>query len=120
MAAVRDRLADDAGDGTVAEPLVTQSLTEVLLALIALRDDATHGAGLMEDLSRVFGVQPSPGTVYPRLHDLEAEGTLARHELVQTKQYSIRSAEAATTALEDAAAQHLALGLFLQAAADAE
>ena len=114
-----DLLADDAGDITVAEEVVTQSLDEILVALIALRDDGTHGSGLMEDMAQLFDVQPSPGTVYPRLHDLESDGTLTRHDLVQTKQYSISDDDAAESTLEQAMYQHLAVGLFLHAALDA-
>ncbi len=114
-----DLLDDDVGDIDVGEEVVTQSLDEILVALIALRDDETHGTGLMEDMTRLFDVQPSPGTVYPRLHDLESDGTLTRHDLVQTKQYSIRDDDAAESTLESAMYQHLAVGLFLHAALDA-
>jgi hypothetical protein len=112
-------LADDVSDIDVAEEVVTQSLDEILVALIALRDDGTHGTGLMEDMAELFDVQPSPGTVYPRLHDLESDGTLTRHDLVQTKQYSISDDDAAESTLERAMYQHLAVGLFLNAALDA-
>ncbi|WP_340100282.1 PadR family transcriptional regulator [Salinibaculum salinum] len=113
-----DLLDDDVADIDVAEEVLTQSLDEILVALIALRDDGTHGSGLMEDVAQLFDVQPSPGTVYPRLHDLESDGTLSRHDLVQTKQYSIDDDDAAESLLEDAAHQHLAVGLFLYAALD--
>lgn len=103
-------------DVTLTEELVTQSLDEILLALIELREDETHGTGLMEDMATLFGVRPSPGTVYPRLHDLDAEGVLARHDLVQTKQYLIDDGETATDRIEAAMYEHLALGLFLHAA----
>jgi len=109
----------DGDDVAVAEELVTQSLDEILLALIALRDDETHGTGLMEDMATLFDVRPSPGTVYPRLHDLDANDTLARHDLVQTKQYAIDDEETATELVEDAMYQHLTIGLFLHAALDA-
>ncbi len=109
----------DGDDVAVAEELVTQSLDEILLALIALRDDETHGTGLMEDMKTLFDVRPSPGTVYPRLHDLDANDTLARHDLVQTKQYSIDDESTATTQIEEAMYQHLTIGLFLHAALDA-
>ena len=112
-------LADDVSDIDVAEAAVTQSLDEILVALIALRDDGTHGTGLMEDMAQLFDVQPSPGTVYPRLHDLESDGTLTRHDLVRTKQYSISDDDAAESILERAMYQHLAIGLFLHAAVDA-
>jgi DNA-binding PadR family transcriptional regulator len=120
MSSVADDLLDeDVGDIAVREEVVTQSLDEILVALIALRDDETHGTGLMEDMVRLFDVEPSPGTVYPRLHDLESDGTLTRHDLVQTKQYSISDDDAAESTLERAMYQHLAVGMFLHAALDA-
>lgn len=103
----------------VGEEIVTHSLDELLLALIALRDDGTHGTGLMEDMATLFDVKPSPGTVYPRLHDLDEAGVLARHDLVQTKQYAIADGETARSSLEDAMYQHLTLGLFLHSALEA-
>jgi len=116
-ASVLDSITDDLeADPDFDEQLVTQSLDELLLALIALRSDGTHGTALIEDVGDLFDVEPSPGTVYPRLHDLDAEGTLARHDLVQTKQYAISDDEAAGETLEAAAHQHLAMGLFLTAA----
>jgi DNA-binding PadR family transcriptional regulator len=114
---VDEAVAD--GDVAVDSGLVTESLDEILLAMIASSSDATHGTGLMEELERQFDVQLSPGTMYPRLHDLEADGTLEVHELVQTKQYSISDRFAAKSRIERAVQQHLAMGTFLQAALDA-
>lgn len=120
MSAVAGDLLDgDIDDVSVPEEIVTQSLDEILIALIALRDDETHGTGLMEDVASAFDVEPSPGTVYPRLHGLESGGTLTRHDLVQTKQYSIRDGDDAADRIEQAMYQHLAVGLFLDAALDA-
>lgn len=116
MSSVLDELPADDGDLEGRSEAVTASMDALLVALVALRDDGTHGTGLMEDLTRLFGVEPSPGTVYPRLHDLESAGVLARHDLVQTKQYSISDREAAASTLERAATWHLAVGLFLRAA----
>jgi len=112
---------DDVADGDIAvdDGLVTHSLDEILLAIIALSDDQTHGTGLMESLSRLFDAQLSPGTVYPRLHDLEADDTLSVHELVQTKQYSVDDSEAAASKIEDAAYRHFVVGMFLHASLDA-
>ena len=61
---------------TFDEELVTHQLDEILLALVKLCDNETHGTGLMEATERTFGVQPSPGTVYPRLHEFQAEDVL--------------------------------------------
>jgi len=107
------------GDVTVDEGHVTESLDEILIAMIASSADETHGTGLMDELDRLFDVQLSPGTVYPRLHELESEDLLEMHELVQTKQYSIDDPSSARDRVERAVQQHLAIGLFLQASLDA-
>lgn len=98
--------------------LVKESLEELLLVLVALSDGSTHGKGLMGDLADVFGVRLSPGTVYPRLHDLEEEGVLEMHELVRTKEYRIADAEAARRRVHGALRQHIALGATLNTAID--
>jgi len=116
-----DPVIDDVVDGETAvdDGLVTQSLEEILLATIAVADGGTHGTGLMEELETQFGAELSPGTVYPRLHELEADGTLQMHELVQTKQYGIADDAAARERIAASAYQHLAVGLFLRASLDA-
>lgn len=117
---VMSEVADTIGtEPAFDEELVTHQLDELLLALVGLCDSETHGTGLMEATERAFGVQPSPGTVYPRLHEFEAEDVLTCHELVQTKQYSIADEDAVEDYLRDAMYQHLAIGLFLDAALDA-
>jgi DNA-binding PadR family transcriptional regulator len=72
----------------------------------------------MEDLERVFGAELSPGTVYPRLHELEEEGALQVQELVRTKEYRIDDFELCREEVEAAMRQHLALGFFFKAALD--
>jgi len=115
-----DPIIDDVVDGDTAvdDGLVTQSLEEILLATIAVADGGTHGTGLMGALEDQFGAELSPGTVYPRLHELEADGTLRMHELIQTKQYGIADDAAAKEQIATTAYQHLALGLFLHASLD--
>ena len=108
----------EGGQVTVDDGLVTQSLDEILLALIALTDDETHGTVLMEALETQFEANLSPGTVYPRLHELESDGILEMHELVQTKQYSIDDRNEAERVIEKAMYEHLVMGTFLQAALD--
>lgn len=98
------------------EDMIKQNLDEILVVLIALRDSETHGKGLMEDLSRLFDARLSPGTVYPRLHEIEEEGVLRTHEMVRTKEYRIDDMPRASEMIENAMYQHLALGLFLHAA----
>lgn len=98
------------------EDLVKHSLEELLLVLVALRDAETHGKGLMDDLSTLFDARLSPGTVYPRLHDLEDEEVLEMHELVRTKEYRIDDKDAAREQIETAMQQHLALGFVFYSA----
>lgn len=60
------------------------SRTEVLRRHILQQatSSAVHGAGLTEDFAH-RGVRVSPGTLYPALHRLEAEGLLtARNRVV--------------------------------------
>lgn len=97
------------------EKTVKDSLDELLLALVALRETDTHGKGLMEDLSRLFDTRLSPGTVYPKLHEMAEADHLEVHELVRTKEYRLDNTETARQEVENAMRQHLALGLFLHA-----
>jgi hypothetical protein len=99
------------------DEIVKQNLDEILIALISLRD-GTHGKALIDDLSRLFDAELSPGTVYPRLHDIEGDGVLAMHELVRTKEYSVDDDDAAKSQIERAMYHHLALGLFLHDSLD--
>lgn len=98
------------------EELVKNSLDELLLVLVALRDGETHGKGLMEDLSQLFDARLSPGTVYPRLHELEEADVLEMHELVRTKEYRIDDLEGTRERIEAAMTQHLALGFVFYSA----
>jgi len=103
---------------TFEEETVKGSLDELLLLLVALRDGGSHGKGLMEDLSQLFDAQLSPGTVYPRLHELDEEGLFEVHELVRTKEYRLDDREAAREQIAEAMQQHLVMGLFLRTALD--
>jgi hypothetical protein len=116
LSTVTDSLFDD--DFAFDEATVKANLDEILLMLVALRESQTHGKGLMEDLERVFGAELSPGTVYPRLHELEEEGALQVQELVRTKEYRIDDFELCREEVEAAMRQHLALGFFFKAALD--
>lgn len=98
------------------EDLVKNSLDELLLVLVSLRDGETHGKGLMEDLSQLFDARLSPGTVYPRLHDLEEDDVLEMHELVRTKEYRIEDHEETRARIEAAMTQHLTLGFVFYSA----
>jgi len=98
------------------EETVKSDLDELLITLVALRESETHGKGLMEDLSQLFDARLSPGTVYPRLHDLEEDEILEMQELVRTKEYRIGDLDASRERVEDSMRQHLALGFFLYSA----
>ncbi|WP_255149699.1 PadR family transcriptional regulator [Halorarius halobius] len=115
LAAVTESLFED-GEFEFAEETVKSNLDEILLMLVALRDSRTHGKGLMEDLESVFGADLSPGTVYPRLHELEDDDVLEVHELVRTKEYRIDDEEACRETVAAAMREHLALGFFFRAA----
>lgn len=99
------------------EAIVKENLEAVLLVLISIRNGA-HGKRLMGDLSDFFDAQLSPGTVYPRLHDLEAAGILQVHELVRTKEYTIADETGARERIERAMRQHLTLGAVFRASLD--
>lgn len=119
-AVVLDSVTDSLFDGefTLSEETVKSNLDEILLMLVALRESQTHGKGLMEDLENVFGAELSPGTVYPRLHELEEKGVLEVQELVRTKEYRIADTEKCREHVESAMHQRLALGFFFKAALD--
>lgn len=116
LSAVRADLPSTDTNPEFEETLITQNLEAVLTALVALRSESRHGSGLIDDISMLFDTEPSPGSVYPRLHDLEGAGVLERFDLVQTKQYAIDDEDAARRCLEAAMYQHLAIGGFLAAA----
>jgi hypothetical protein len=103
----------------LSDDVVKGNLDAVLLALVANGAGDTHGKGLMETLAEAFDADFSPGTVYPLLHDLEADGCLETRELVRTKEYAVDDTDASKTRVRAAARQHLLLGAFLdQVAAD--
>jgi len=98
------------------ESVVKENLDEILLLLVAHRSAETNGKSLMSDLAAVFDTRLSPGTLYPQLHELDDEGLLQAQELVRTKEYQVDDKEALVERITAATEQHLALGLFLQAA----
>lgn len=98
------------------ETHIKSSLDELLVSLVALRDSDTHGKQLLDDLAQEFDTILSPGTVYPRLHDLCDEDVLEQRELVKTKEYTLDDTAAAKSSVAAAARQHLALGMVLRAA----
>lgn len=98
------------------EAHVKSSLDELLLSLVALRSSDTHGKQLLDDLAQEFDTILSPGTVYPRLHELCDAEVLEQRELVKTKEYTLDDVDSARSEVAAAARQHLALGMVLHAA----
>ena len=98
------------------ETHIKSSLDELLVSLVALRDADTHGKQLLDDLGEQFDTMLSPGTVYPRLHELCGEGLLDQRELVKTEEYVLDDPDDARSAVAAAARQHLALGMLFRAA----
>jgi hypothetical protein len=120
MEVILDRVLDGLFDGDefrFDESVVKQNLDELLLLLVAGRSSDRHGKALMADLTSVFDAHMSPGTVYPRLHDLEEAGVLNVQPLVRTKEYELADEAAVEERVEAAMEQHLAMGLLLRAAA---
>jgi hypothetical protein len=95
---------------------VKSSLDELLISLIALRDADTHGKQLLDDLGEQFDTMLSPGTVYPRLHDLCEAGAPAQRALVKPNACGLDDVEGAQSEVAAAARQHLALGMVFRAA----
>jgi DNA-binding PadR family transcriptional regulator len=85
---------------------------ELPLVLLALLDDRPmHGYEVMSELARLFGphYRPSPGTVYPAVDALEAEGLLeAEHHHGRT---IYRTTNAGMEALDERAEALAALEL---------
>lgn len=98
------------------EEHVKSSLDELLVSLVAIRSSDTHGKQLLDDLAEEFDTILSPGTVYPRLHDLCDAEVLEQRELVKTKEYALADPDTAHSNVAAAARQHLALGMVLHAA----
>ncbi|MFD1644109.1 PadR family transcriptional regulator [Haloarchaeobius litoreus] len=110
LESVEDALPTD--EAEFDEEIIKENLDEVLLMLISLRGE-THGKELISDLTRLFGAQLSPGTVYPGLHKLEEDDVLHMHKKVRTKEYSIEDEREVRTSVERTMLQHLAFGYLL-------
>jgi hypothetical protein len=95
---------------------VKDSLQELLLALILISEEDTHGKALMKKLSNSLNTRVSPGTMYPELHRLHEKGVLQQHELVQTKVYDIGDSQAAREQLTRSAQAHFIIGQILHSA----
>lgn len=102
------------------ENSVRSSIEGLLVALVALRSTDRNGSRLLEDLEAEFDASPSPGTVYPALHDLTEDGVLEQRELIQTKEYAVDDETAARRRVADLARQHVALGVLFRSVLDGE
>jgi hypothetical protein len=112
---VLDGLFDEEA-GRLDEVMIKENLDDILVLLIAARESDRHGKALIGDLTTVFDAHLSPGTVYPRLHELDERGILDVRPLVRTKEYEIADEAAVVDRIESAMRQHLAMGMFLRAA----
>ncbi len=90
----------------------SEYLDELIIAVL-FRCEEANGMDIIREFTHQFGVQFSPGTVYPHLHSLEEEGILARRECVQTKEYRIDDLEAARACLTAVLSQLTCLESFL-------
>lgn len=94
------------------------SLQELLLALILISEEDTHGKGLMQNLSNSLNTNVSPGTMYPELHRLHEDGVLEQYDLVQTKAYHINDSQAARERLITSSQAHFLIGQILRNAVE--
>jgi DNA-binding PadR family transcriptional regulator len=89
-----------------------------LVVLALLGERPMHGYELMSELSRLFGprYRPSPGSVYPALEALEAEGLLAGEPDGGRTTFGATPAgvEAVEKRLDDLAALELRTGVHVR------
>jgi DNA-binding PadR family transcriptional regulator len=90
----------------------SEYLDELIIAIL-FRCDEANGMDIIREFTHLFGVQFSPGTVYPHLHSLEEEGVLACRERVQTKEYHIDDEEAGREYIRSVLSQMTCLRDFL-------
>jgi DNA-binding transcriptional ArsR family regulator len=113
-AAESGRLGESpSGAANLDRSFVSDYLDELIIAIL-LRCGEANGMDLIREFTHCFGVQFSPGTVYPHLHSLEEQGILARRERVQTKEYRIDDELAAREYLDSTETQLVCLGEFLR------
>ena len=103
-----------AGGVNLDRSFVSEYLDELIIAIL-FRCDEANGMDIIREFTHRFGVQFSPGTVYPHLHSLEEEGVLVCRECVQTKEYRIDNPEAAAAYLDSVLAQLSCLEQFVSA-----
>lgn len=104
--------ADEATLMCLDRTFVSEYLDELIIAILLNHKEA-NGMDIIREFGHLFGVQLSPGTVYPHLHSLEEEGILECRECVQTKEYRIADQQTARTYLELTLAQLSCLSGFI-------
>ena len=108
-----DRTGGPAPGGVQLDrPFASEYLDELIIAIL-FRCDEANGMDIIREFTHRFGIQFSPGTVYPHLHTLEEEGVLACRECVQTKEYRINDTEAVREYLDSVLVQLSCLTQFL-------
>lgn len=93
---------------------VIAQLDEILLQLIMTREMAC-GKELTQDLRCLFGVDLSPGTVYPHLSDLADEGILDVTEMKSQKVYTIDDMSGTFDRIETAVDRQVIFSLVMKA-----
>lgn len=101
-----------AGELPIDEEIVKANLETIVMLLIDLRG-GSHGKQVIADITDLFGVQLSPGTLYPVLHELEDDGLLTMHEKAKTKEYHLADDEAATQETTERILSHTSFGYLL-------
>ena len=101
-------------EASLDRSFASEYLDELIISVL-FRCEEANGMDIIREFAHRFGVQFSPGTVYPHLHSLEEEGVLACHERVQTKEYTIDDPEAAREYLDSTLTQLACLQRFIDA-----
>lgn len=108
-----DRPGDTSSMGWRLERSFASEYLDELIITILLRRGEANGMDIIRELTHLFGVQFSPGTVYPHLHSLEDEGVLECRECVQTKEYSIDDRQTAREYIDSTVGQLSRLSEYL-------
>jgi hypothetical protein len=103
-----------AGGVNLDRSFVSEYLDELIIAIL-FRCEEANGMEIIREFTHRFGVQFSPGTVYPHLHSLKDEDVLVCRESVRTKEYSIDDPEAAAAYLDSTLTQLSCLEQFMGA-----
>jgi hypothetical protein len=103
-----------AGSVHLDRSFVSEYLDELIIAIL-FRCDEANGMEIIREFTHRFGVQFSPGTVYPHLHSLEEEDVLVCREGVRTKEYRIDDPEVAAAYLDSVLSQLSCLEEFMSA-----